>query len=61
MQFRHEWKHLINYGDYIELTQRLRTVLSPDPHAEPNGTCLLYTSQSASLTIVSIMVALFMR
>ena len=38
MQFRHEWKHLINYGDYIELTQRLRTVLSPDPHAEPSGT-----------------------
>ena len=38
MQFRHEWKHLINYGDYIELKQRLCAVLSPDPHAEPNGT-----------------------
>ena len=38
MQFRHEWKHLINYGDYIELKRRLCAVLSPDPHAEPNGT-----------------------
>ena len=38
MQFRHEWKHLINYGDHIELKQRLCAVLSPDPHAEPNGT-----------------------
>lgn len=33
MDFRHEWKHEISYGDMLVLRQRLRTVMKPDPHA----------------------------
>lgn len=33
MQYRHEWKHLINYSDLIAIRQRLRAVAKPDPHA----------------------------
>lgn len=36
MQFRHEWKHEINYGDQLALRARLGAVLEPDPHAQ-NG------------------------
>ena len=34
MDFRHEWKHEISYGDMLVLRQRLRTVMKPDPHAK---------------------------
>lgn len=33
MNFRHEWKHRINYGDMLALRQRLRAVARPDGHA----------------------------
>ena len=37
MEFRHEYKYYINYGDYIVLRQRLRAVLQSDSHADENG------------------------
>ena len=33
MDFRHEWKHEINYADMLVLRQRLQTVMQRDPHA----------------------------
>ena len=33
MDFRHEWKHEINYADLLVLRQRLKAVMQPDPHA----------------------------
>lgn len=33
MEYRHEWKHEINYSDLQVLRQRLRLILQPDPHA----------------------------
>ena len=33
MDFRHEWKHEINYADLLILRQRLKAVMKPDPHA----------------------------
>ena len=33
MDFRHEWKHEINYMDMLNIRQRLRCVAEPDPHA----------------------------
>lgn len=33
MDFRHEWKHEINYSDMLTLRHRLKTVMTPDPHA----------------------------
>lgn len=30
MNFRHEWKHIINYGDTVILRQRLSAVMKPD-------------------------------
>lgn len=33
MDFRHEWKHEINYVDMLVLRQRLQTVMQRDPHA----------------------------
>ncbi len=32
MDFRHEWKHEINYSDLLILRQRLRAVAKPDEH-----------------------------
>lgn len=32
MDFRHEWKHAINYGDMLILRQRLKAVMKPDVH-----------------------------
>ena len=32
LDFRHEWKHEINYSDMIALRQRLRAVAKPDEH-----------------------------
>ena len=33
MDFRHEWKHEINFSDMVAIRQRLRAVARPDPHA----------------------------
>lgn len=33
MDYRHEWKHEINQADLLALRQRLRAIMSPDPHA----------------------------
>lgn len=33
MDFRHEWKHEISYGDMLILRQRLGTVMQSDEHA----------------------------
>ncbi len=33
MDFRHEWKHEINYADMVVLRQRLRAVMKPDENA----------------------------
>ena len=33
MDFRHEWKHEINYSDMIVLRQRLKAVMKPDENA----------------------------
>ena len=32
-QYRHEWKHEINYADLLAIRQRMRAVAQPDPHA----------------------------
>ena len=32
-QYRHEWKHVLNYGDMLVLRSRLRAVMESDPHA----------------------------
>ncbi len=34
MEFRHEWKHEINYCDLLMLRQRLNAVCQPDAHAK---------------------------
>ena len=31
--YRHEWKHELNYLDLLTIRQRLRAVMTPDPHA----------------------------
>ncbi len=33
MDFRHEWKHEINYSDMVILRQRLKAVMKPDENA----------------------------
>ncbi len=33
VQYRHEWKHIINYCDMLSLRHRLSAVMSRDPHA----------------------------
>lgn len=33
MDFRHEWKHEINYSDMVVLSQRLKAVMKPDENA----------------------------
>ena len=37
MQARHEYKHSLNYGDYIILRDRLRRIMSRDANADENG------------------------
>ena len=39
-QYRHEWKHQINYSDLLAIRQRLRAVARSDPHTE-NGRYLI--------------------
>ena len=36
MEYRHEWKYQISYGDLLILRQRLQTIVQPDAHAR-NG------------------------
>ena len=38
MDYRHEWKHPLNYGDFMALRQRLGAVMQRDSHALPDGT-----------------------
>ena len=33
MQYRHEWKHEISYGDLVSIRQRLMAIAESDPHA----------------------------
>ncbi|MDR1795123.1 MAG: polyphosphate polymerase domain-containing protein [Erysipelotrichaceae bacterium] len=37
MQARHEFKHSLNYGDYVILRDRLRKVMRHDEHADESG------------------------
>lgn len=37
MLFRHEWKHVLNYADVLDLRGRLRSLMQPDPHAGADG------------------------
>ncbi|WP_066457765.1 polyphosphate polymerase domain-containing protein [Anaerotruncus rubiinfantis] len=41
--FRHEYKHYINYADYLSLRQRLRQVAARDRHAGPNGSYTVHS------------------
>ena len=36
MDYRHEWKHEISYGDLLDLRQRLKCIMARDEHA-PDG------------------------
>lgn len=38
MEFRHEYKHEINYSDVLQLKKRLGAVMRHDEHCEPDGT-----------------------
>ena len=38
MDYRHEWKHQLNYGDFLALRHRLSTVMQRDCHAGIDGT-----------------------
>ena len=37
-KYRHEYKHYINYPDYLELTARLKYITKKDPFSGQNGT-----------------------
>lgn len=37
MQFRHEYKHYLNYGDYLTIRPRLSAVMHRDPHVSESG------------------------
>lgn len=37
MDYRHEWKHQISYGDFLALGHRLRAVLPHDSHVGRDG------------------------
>lgn len=37
MQARHEYKHSLNFGDYIILRDRLKHIMSRDAHVDANG------------------------
>ncbi|MBU5333095.1 polyphosphate polymerase domain-containing protein [Anaerocolumna aminovalerica] len=37
MQARHEFKHSLNYGDYVILRSRLGHVMARDPHGDEKG------------------------
>lgn len=33
MDFRHEWKHEVNYSDMLTIRQRMNAIAKPDEHA----------------------------
>ncbi|MBO6134114.1 MAG: polyphosphate polymerase domain-containing protein [Lachnospiraceae bacterium] len=33
-KYRHEWKHIISYADYLAIKSRMNAVAIPDPHAK---------------------------
>jgi len=37
MKFRHEYKHYIDYCDYLVLKQRLDLIMSVDSNTNPNN------------------------
>ncbi len=37
LEYRHEFKHVINLLDYFSLRQRVKAVAKPDPNAGPDG------------------------
>ncbi|MCQ2559290.1 MAG: polyphosphate polymerase domain-containing protein [Clostridia bacterium] len=37
LKFRHEFKHFINYGDYLTISQALKLVCAKDPHVNSEG------------------------
>ncbi|MFZ7121872.1 MAG: polyphosphate polymerase domain-containing protein [Eubacteriaceae bacterium] len=37
MKLRHEYKHYINYSDYLILKQRLKVIMSPDKYTNEKG------------------------
>ena len=39
-QYRHEWKHELNYPDLLSLRSRLRAVMEPDPHTIDGKYCI---------------------
>jgi hypothetical protein len=40
---RHEYKHQINYEDYLVIKSRLKTLVKPDSHAGPDGKYLIHS------------------
>lgn len=40
---RHEYKHRINYEDYLVIRSRLKQLVRPDPHAGENGKYLIHS------------------
>ena len=51
MDFRHEWKHEINYSDMIILRQRLKAVMKPDENAVDGKYCLILWSSTAGMAL----------
>ncbi len=37
MKFRHEFKHILTYAEYIDLRNRLKVICNKDPHAGENS------------------------
>ena len=40
MDYRHEWKHELNYLDLLSIRMRLRAVMESDPHAVDGKYCI---------------------
>lgn len=40
---RHEYKHRINYEDYLVIKSRLKELVKPDPHAGEDGRYLIHS------------------
>ncbi len=40
---RHEYKHRINYADYLVIKSRLRELAKPDPHAGKDGKYMVHS------------------
>ena len=40
---RHEYKHRINYEDYLVIKSRLQAIAKPDPHAGKDGRYLIHS------------------